>query len=288
MFVPTWTWTKPAWPQPELSCGRELEALDGSHRCWEVTGPVSGLAKTIYGEVKNLLDLRSDYLIERERIIEPVLFSMYMTGRRKEEANPTLLFSCTRIQPRKRAKEVVKESGILKDHPAIRLAHSKRPPQALRPFRILVGSSKDINQGGTFGEVYCISPVDRTCGVPVVMRRKDRSFRNATIGGIVQLDNTYYGLTVAHAFDDDTGEGASDSDEGFSDLDCSFDSEGDFSEPEVPENPNQSARPERHHNRGRRTREEQEISSFGTQSLSRALQHIDGVFSYVSDFEQPH
>ena len=278
MFVPTWTWAKPTWPNPELSIGRELEALDASHKCWETVGPVLELENSIWDEVKRLLDLRWDYLIEGERIVDPLLFRMYMIGRRKEEANPTLLFSCSRLQPRKRAKEVVKQSRILQDHPAIRLAHSKRPPQALRPFRLLVGPMKGVQRGEveTFGEVYCISPVDRTCGVPVFMRRKDGSFRKATIGGIVQLDDTYYGLTVAHTFVDDGFQSIEESDDDFSDMECSFDSDDDLSRSSEDGRASRIEEPQRHpgHDQGYRT--SREFSSFRTATLSKALQHIDG------------
>lgn len=277
MFMPTWTWTKPSWPQPELSIGRELEALDSAHRCWDIKGPVLELATRIYAAVQKELDLRADYLVQRERIRKPVLFRMYMTGRRQEEANPTLLFSCSREQPRKRAKEVVKESGILRDHPTVRLAHRKRLPQAPTPFRILVGPMNKIATGGSelFGEVYCISPVDRTCGVPVFMRRRDGSFRKATIGGIVQLGGTYYGLTVAHTFVDDGSESGADSDDDSSDMECSFDSEDEISS-EEPREPAARFEGGRHPRRESGSHGPREFSSFRTATLSRALQHIDG------------
>jgi hypothetical protein len=275
MFVPTWTWTKPSWPQPELSIGRELEALDSSRRCWDIKGPVLDLATKIYSLVQKELDLRSDYLVERERIRKPVLFRMYMIGRRQEDANPTLLFSCSREQPRKRAKEVVRDSGILREHPAIRLVHSKRLPQTPMPFRILVGSMEKIQAegGGLFGEVYCITPVDRTCGVPVFTRRKDGSFRKATIGGIVQLGDIYYGLTVAHTFIDDDLENTEESDDDSLGMDCSFDSDDDFSAEEQ-----LATRIEGRHEPRRESgfHGSREVSSFRTATLSQALQHIDG------------
>jgi hypothetical protein len=276
-FAPTWTWTKPSWPQPELSIGRELEALDRSHRCWDIKGPVLELATKICGAVQRELDLRAEYLVERERIRKPVLFRMYMTGRRKEEANPTLLFSCSREQPRKRAKEVVKESGILREHPAVRLAHSKRLPQAPTPFRILVGPMNKIatEGGGLFGEVYCISPVDRTCGVPVFVRRKDGSFRKATIGGIVQLGDTYYGLTVAHTFVDDGFESAEDSDDDSCDMECSFDSDDDNSS----EDPRERVAGHPTYESG--SHGSREFISFRTATLSKALQYIDRKITFT-------
>ena len=201
-----------------------------------------------------------------------------MTGRRKEEANPTLLFSCSRVQPRRRAKEVVKQSKVLQDHPAIRLAHSKRPPQALRPFRLLVGPMKRVERGGveTFGEVYCISPVDRTCGVPVLISRKDGSFRKATIGGIVQLDDKYYGLTVAHTFVDDGFQSTGESDDDFSDMECSFDSDDDLSGPNEDGRASRIEEYQRYSGRDQGYRSSREFSSFRTATLSKALQHIDG------------
>jgi hypothetical protein len=285
MFVPVWGRAKPKWPQPELSIGTELEAPDRSHRCWDIKGPVLELATSMYREVKRELDLRSDYLTAGEPIICHVVFGMYMIGRRKEEANPTLLFSCSREQPRKRAKEVVKESGILRDHPAVRLAHSKRLPQSRMPFRILVGHMKGVSAGAidAFGEVYCISPVDRTCGVPVFMRRKDGSFRKATIGGIVQLGDTYYGLTVAHSFVDDGFEINDASDDGSSDMECSFDSDDDDSVPDELGWASRAEEPPRHRERGSGYRGSRDFSLFRTASLSKALNVMDGMLT--SHFE---
>ena len=264
MFVPTWTWAKPAWPQPELSIGMELQALDRSHRCWETIGPVLDLAQErILPAVKALLEERQGYLTEREPIKRPVTFEMYMIGRRREEANPTLLFCCSREQPRRRAKEVVKASQILRDHPALRIVHSNRSPQARTPIHVYVGPMKGIETGGenSFGEVYCVSPVDRTCGVPVFMRRKDGSCRKATIGGIVQFDDKYFGLTVAHAFTDDGLETTKESEDEISDMDCSFDSDDDLSAPDERQSAarEQLQRPPRHGSR--------ELSTFPNRNI---------------------
>jgi hypothetical protein len=139
---------------------------------------------------------------------------------------------------------------------------------------------KGIEAGGVeaFGEVYCISPVNRTCGVPVFMRRKDGSFRKATIGGIVQFNDKYYGLTVAHTFVDDELESAEESEDDFSDLDCSFDSGDDLSAPDERESAARFEQPERHTDHSPR-----EFLSFRTATLSQALQHIDGKSCFESE-----
>ena len=277
--MPTWTWMKPSWPQPELSIGRELEALDQSHRCWETIGPALDLAlEIIFPAVKALLEEQQDYLTERERIKSPVTFEMYMSGRRKEEANPTLLFCCKREQPRKRAKEVVKGSQILRDHPALRLAHSKRSPQARTSIRIYVGLMRGVETGDadSFGEVYCIAPVDRTCGVPVFVRRKDGSFRKATIGGIVQFDEKYYGLTVAHTFADNGIHSGEETEQAFSDMECSIDSDDNLSAPNEQLPAARFEEPRRPPRRNPR-----EFSSFRTAAPSKALLKIDGKSCFI-------
>ena len=238
-FRATWNWTKASWPNAELSAGGELSSFDRSHRCWETVGPALDLANRISREVRKLLDERYAYLNDGEPIDSYVSFGLYMIGRRKEKSNPTLLFICPRPSPRKRAKELVKESNILQGYPpGIRLAEGIRTPYrilnrsspTLSPFRLLVGGDQRYSSTGKEPEprnIYCISPVDRTCGVPIFTKKSDGLFRKATIGGIVLLGDTYYALTVAHVFVDDDLVYGEDSEEEISDIGGEFDSDSE-------------------------------------------------------------
>jgi hypothetical protein len=126
----------------------------------------------------------------------------------------------------------VKESRILEEHPAIRLADSKRPPQALRPFRVLVGETRPFGSIETrpdqfLERIYFISPAERACGVPVLTRRKDGVFRKTTIGGTVIVGDIHYGITVAHAFLESDSKNSEDLEEESSDIECEFDDDSE-------------------------------------------------------------
>jgi len=240
LFAPSWSRRTTKWPDSERSSGRELEPLDKSHKCWEIIGPVLDLSTRILSQVRELLNERHACLTEAEPIIAPVVFGLYMTGRRKEQSSPVLLFSCIRPLPRRRAKELVKESRILANYPAIRLADSKRPPQALELLKILGGetgswaNNTERHENGV-QYIYCLPMDTRASGFPVLTKNKSGGFRKTTIGGIVVLSGKYYGLTAAHPFFESRFEGDREAESDPSDMECEFDTESESSgnEPDV-------------------------------------------------------
>ncbi|PMD49731.1 uncharacterized protein K444DRAFT_282200 [Hyaloscypha bicolor E] len=42
--------------------------------------------------------------------------------------------------------------------------------------------------------------VDRACGVPIIISNFNKNLRKATLGGLVVIGGTHFGLTVSHAF----------------------------------------------------------------------------------------
>jgi hypothetical protein len=59
------------------------------------------------------------------------LLHRYMVGREPGVARPTLIFTCKRPKPRRRAMKFVKESDILHGHPKVALAESSTMPMAM-------------------------------------------------------------------------------------------------------------------------------------------------------------
>jgi len=118
------------WPEPHLSIGAQCNPL-GRNQCWEVIGPAREISGHIFEATRNLLNSRSDYLNEGEREQCMVVFGLYMVGKNKDKACPTLLFSCESKRPRRRAIELAKGEELLKAFPSIKLAESLRPPQSL-------------------------------------------------------------------------------------------------------------------------------------------------------------
>jgi hypothetical protein len=198
------------WPDPQASIGDSLCKI-GSKRCWEAVGPAYKVSFNILREIGSYLPPRHEYLNKGESVPCPIVFGIYMIGRNKKRARPTIVFSCDSKAPRQRAMELVRESKILDSHPGIELAESSTPPILSRPPVPLMGRSLDTRgsvdtERATRSEklVYCTLPLNRVYGIPIFIRDVDGGMRStsrkATIGGIVRLGDELFGLTVAHAF----------------------------------------------------------------------------------------
>jgi hypothetical protein len=122
---------KSQWPNPELSIGTRCNRM-GINECWEAIGPAQELFAQISQEIADLLDKRVDELMEGEPVTKILTFGMYMIGRTSTVAQPTLVVTCERQKPRRRAIKFIKESSILKGHPKIAFAESSIPPPRYR------------------------------------------------------------------------------------------------------------------------------------------------------------
>ncbi|PMD34957.1 hypothetical protein L207DRAFT_638433 [Hyaloscypha variabilis F] len=119
---------KTQWPNPHLSLGTQCNRL-GSNECYKAIGPAQDLFDLISKDIGDLLDARIEDLEEGEPVAGHILlFDMYMVGKSASTAQPTLLFTCQRPKPRRRAIKYIRESRILKGHPKILLAESSLPP----------------------------------------------------------------------------------------------------------------------------------------------------------------
>ena len=211
------------WPSPHLSLGTKCSTF-GTKECWEVTGPAALISGDIFTAIRALLNSRAEYLNEKEAKPCFIMFGLYMIGDNEAHANPTLLLSCERKVPRRKAIKLIRESGILSEKPGVRLAESVRPPLVLRS-PILLGSPGHYLPE-TFGDPDTVywSPSKSTCGIPVY--GKDSSSGSlvisyqATIGGVVCFHDKAFGLSTAHSFHKNMGLAAPDDN---SDFELSFD-----------------------------------------------------------------
>ncbi|KAF8859609.1 hypothetical protein BDZ45DRAFT_353474 [Acephala macrosclerotiorum] len=119
------------WPDPHLSTGTKCSRI-GDNECWEAIGPAQALFAQISQLIGELLDTRVEEIEEGEPVAGNILtYGMYMIGRDLNTARPTLIVTCQRPKPRRRAIKFIKESEILKGHPKIALAESSVVPMAL-------------------------------------------------------------------------------------------------------------------------------------------------------------
>lgn len=122
---------KTLWPNPHLSIGTKCSRM-GDNECWQAIGPAQALFAQISRPIGELLDTRVDEIEEGEPVAGNILtYGMYMIGRDLITARPTLIVTCQRSKPRRRAINFIKESGILKDHPRISLVQSSVVPLAV-------------------------------------------------------------------------------------------------------------------------------------------------------------
>jgi hypothetical protein len=199
---------RPHWQNPEESIGVECAPL-GRHKCWEAIGRVREISRDIYRETKNILEQHTDFLHESETMPFSITFSLYMVGRKQSSANPTLIICCGPKKPRQKAIDLIRNSGILQDHPGVLLAGADRSPaisDQIRPLGDLGAANSNLiyfsppRQYSVCGRsIYLIEESLPITGIGASIAQK------ATIGGFVRLRNSQYddlycGLTVAHAF----------------------------------------------------------------------------------------
>ena len=114
---------KNPWPNPERSIGISWCPL-GKNWCWEAVGPAQEIAGKILCKIKDILESQQEYLNEGVCIRRVLLFGLYMIGRTKAQARPTIVFSCENKIQRQRAMKAVRESAILDGHPGVCLGES--------------------------------------------------------------------------------------------------------------------------------------------------------------------
>jgi hypothetical protein len=135
---------------------------------------------------------------------EIVILSLYMIGRSERTVSPTICFISESDRYRKEARNVIKESGILKKHPNFKTAHMSKDPGWGEELEQLASfENPDQIFGGTIHgrEVfYDCSKMLRTSGLPVYVLH-DLKLRAATANAVRLHDRIFY-LTSAHMFFD--------------------------------------------------------------------------------------
>jgi len=208
-LLPLKSTAKAEWPDPELSIGREYCSL-GRNKCWELRGPAQTIADRLFPKIKGFLESRNEYLNEREPIPVAIILGFYMIGRAEKKSNPTLLVTCEKKAPRRKALNVVMESGLLSTHPGFLLAESARSPLSFQRAASLALNHSKLANPERFFNIYpatLASSSKSPCGLLIQIKDSQNesiASRIATIGGLVYTEDeklpTYYGVTVAHVF----------------------------------------------------------------------------------------
>ncbi|OCL10828.1 hypothetical protein AOQ84DRAFT_425946 [Glonium stellatum] len=121
------------WENPEDSIGEclcEIRVKSRPRFFWAATGPALELWTTeIQGKVQEWLNASGKIFPE------PVGRSMYMFGKRKEKAQPIILF-CGEKDSRKEAMEIVND-GLREEYPGVITGERSLPPELGSDFQEL-------------------------------------------------------------------------------------------------------------------------------------------------------
>ncbi|KAG4288697.1 hypothetical protein FPRO06_03519 [Fusarium proliferatum] len=186
-----------AWPEPELSIGRCIGKV-GKELCWVAKGPARDAFAALAPKIKAYL----------ERSVEPVsswvTWSMYMFGKSENSASPAILFCCEVVAHRKQVRNAIKDSGILDEFPGVKTAHMSRPPD----FNQLVQLADDgMTLSSSDHRPVLASLESNPCGMPLFVESSTDDgicYKQATVGGIIQLSDKFYYTTAGHVLSLDT------------------------------------------------------------------------------------
>jgi hypothetical protein len=99
---------------PVESTGEQYHNLNlGRYQCWEAMGEARHLFEEIAPQIKAHLEKSSDPLSH------PVIWTIYMIGRTREDSVPTIMFCATDKRARNEIKQTIRSSGILDKYPGI-------------------------------------------------------------------------------------------------------------------------------------------------------------------------
>ncbi|KAF5228969.1 hypothetical protein FANTH_14367 [Fusarium anthophilum] len=186
--------TRPlAWPEPELSIGRCIGKV-GRELCWVAKGPARDAFAALAPKIKAYL----------ERSVEPVsswvTWSIYMFGKSESSASPAILFCCEVVAHRKQVRNAIKDSGILDEFPGVKTAHMPRPPDFNQLVQLGTTLSSDHRP-------VLASLESNPCGMPLFVEAgigDETCYKQATVGGIIQLLDKFYYTTAGHVLSPDT------------------------------------------------------------------------------------
>ncbi|KAF7531700.1 hypothetical protein G7054_g8628 [Neopestalotiopsis clavispora] len=187
------------WPQPQESIGAPLGYHKSSKMsCWEATGPALETYNQLVPDIKKTLSEKQGPVPNSDLI----WFHLYMIGPGAEVALPHIMFACENKTARKKAKKIIKESGLLSKHPGMYVGEWAEPPvvgnQRLRGYN----SSDDVIDDRCAASspnqisVESFSTGNRKC-VTLEFHWNGKKAR-ATCGLGWELGDAEYWLTTAH------------------------------------------------------------------------------------------
>ena len=179
------------WPEPHLSIGSPCKNIHGL-RCWEATGPALKLMNDIAGSIRKLLEDNVDSLEKGQQKCTTIAYKLWMIGSAAEVAAPHLIIISQSHLQRKRAKDLLRDSFIFRDHPELGLKALNKRPAVLRTNG--EGPAETTNDFIQITIEDAEAPHDH-CATLV----RINGDRNATISGILVINGLYWGMISHHS-----------------------------------------------------------------------------------------
>ena len=188
------------WPDPEQSIGEECPSISGL-RCWLPIGPAHAVFEVLAKDIQDLLDKHKDALMQGEPKPRAISFNMWMTGSKPESSSPTIVFSSKSPRQRLFAKALLKDSKLLDHYPGVRIKTLDRMPaiyqagsQEPDTIETTRNSTGNAPKDGSEEAIYMVDDSRGSCGALIALGHT----RLATMGGILLINGTYYGISVQH------------------------------------------------------------------------------------------
>ncbi|KAI4946610.1 hypothetical protein J4E91_007299 [Alternaria rosae] len=164
---------------------------------WHAAGPARQQFSLVEPEIVEQLNS-----VFTERYSSILLFHLYMIGRSRELAVPTIMFFCEQKEPRKKAKKTVDEGGLLGKLPGFRTGHLAELPGLGKLIQPAAGC-EDVQRSSEIGlvsEVYFDSahPV-KAIGMPIFVKLPGNTLQKATANIVFEGEDYAY-LSVSHIF----------------------------------------------------------------------------------------
>ena len=187
---------KCTWPDPEASVGDFIRMMGGK-MCWRATGPALNAFTRFSKDIEEYLDKFGDALPET------VLRTPCMIGSKKKNSRPTVIFSSSGQEARKKAQKSIQESGILQKEGFYSMT-CNRPPEFPTLMALTMNDTESTApSSSSTHRITLQSPVGGAFGVQVlifdVTGNRETSV-TATGGGFLEWNERYFLMTAAHAF----------------------------------------------------------------------------------------
>lgn len=191
---------------------------------WHATGTARAQFKAVELDILN--QLQTGFTDCYYSIVH---FHLYMIGRCTESAIPTIMFFCEDKEPRKKAKKIIDEGGLLARLPGFRTGHQTRRPDVgtlVQPAveDSIVPKTADTPHLAVFYDKF--QPV-RSNGMSIFVHHSHDTYRRATAYA-VSKEGTCFLMTVSHVFSNEPAEmSATREGDGDSDYDLGSDTDID-------------------------------------------------------------